>query len=129
MRKHLRLLLLPVLLLPVLAVPLVAAPASVAAQDDGGAEIVARLHRARADGLVGERWDGFAAVVPARPPADVKALVERINAWRRARYADIAAKNGTTVEAVGTITAKKLVERLPPGSYVMDQSGAWKRKP
>ena len=45
-------------------------------------------------GAVGERVDGYLGVVGSSAPADVAQLVEQINAERRAKYADIAGKQG-----------------------------------
>ncbi len=84
------------------------------------------LDQARAQGLIGEQVDGFAGVVTPSPEAN--ALVADVNARRRAAYADIAAKNATTPEAVAAVTAERLIARLPKGAFVKDASGRWVRK-
>ena len=76
---------------------------------------------------MGERPDGYVAAVPGNPPADIVALVMDINAKRLAAYTDIAAKNGTSVAAVGAVTAEKLYREAPPGTYLM-VDGSWVRK-
>jgi hypothetical protein len=86
------------------------------------------LEDAKAAGLVGERVDGYLGVVGSSAPADVVQLVEQINAERRAKYADIASKQGAPVEAVAQIAGKKLIERAGPGEYVMGANGQWQRK-
>ena len=58
---------------------------------------------------------------------DLVALVKDINAKRLAAYTDIAAKNGTSVAAVGAVTAEKLYREAPPGTYLM-VDGSWVRK-
>jgi uncharacterized protein YdbL (DUF1318 family) len=84
---------------------------------------------ARAAGLVGERADGYAAVVDPSAPANVKALVNDINAKRRAAYQKIAGEKGVPIEQIGAITAEKIIrEILQPGMYYMDASGTWKQK-
>lgn len=84
---------------------------------------------ARAAGLVGERADGYAAIVDPGAPADVKKLVDDINRQRRAAYQQIAAEKGVPVEQIGAITAEKIVrEILQPGMYYMDATGSWKQK-
>lgn len=85
------------------------------------------LEDAKAAGLVGERPDGYVAAVPANPPANVVALVSDINARRLAAYTDIAAKNGTSVAAVGAVTAEKLYREAPSGTYLM-VDGRWVQK-
>ena len=86
------------------------------------------LDQAKATGLVGERFDGYLGLVDANAPADVRALVEDINAQRRARYADIASNRGVPVDAVGKLTAEKVINGAPPGTYFMGPDGRWRRK-
>jgi uncharacterized protein len=86
------------------------------------------LEDAKAAGLVGERIDGYLGVVDSGAPANVRSLVDQINAERRARYAEIAQKQGAPVEAVAQIAGTKLIERAGPGEYVMGASGQWQRK-
>ena len=86
------------------------------------------LDGAKAAGQVGERVDGYVGLVNANAPDAVKELVERVNAGRRQKYAEIAAKRSTPVEAVAAQAGAKLAQRAQPGHYVMDASGRWKRK-
>ena len=85
------------------------------------------LEDAKAAGLVGERIDGYLGVVGSSAPAAVAQLVEQINAERRAKYADIAEKQGAPVDAVALIAGKKLIERAGAGEYVMGADGNWQR--
>lgn len=94
----------------------------------GGTAAALTLDEARAEGLVGERPDGYVAPVVPDPPPEVRELVERVNAERRRVYEELARREGVPVEAVAAITAKKIVERLPPGAYWMDEKGQWHRK-
>jgi uncharacterized protein YdbL (DUF1318 family) len=87
----------------------------------------ASLDAAKASGQVGERIDGYLSVVDANAPADVRALVDQINAERRTKYEQIAKKQGAPVAAVAQIAGKKLIERTPPGEYVLDASGQWRK--
>ncbi|WP_374383990.1 YdbL family protein [Dongia sp.] len=87
------------------------------------------LDDARAAGLVGERADGYVALVDSNAPANVKNLVKDINDKRRVAYQKIAAEKGVPVEQIGAITAEKIIrEILQPGMYYMDATGAWKTK-
>src|SRR5690606_17604251 len=52
------------------------------------------LDEAKAQGLVGEKVDGYVAAVAAAVPAEVQALIESTNAGRRQVYADLARRNG-----------------------------------
>jgi uncharacterized protein YdbL (DUF1318 family) len=87
-----------------------------------------RRARRRQVGLVGERIDGYLGVVDSGAPADVKRLVEQINAEREAKYAEIAKAQGAPVQAVAQIAGEKLVERAGSGEYVMGADGQWRRK-
>ncbi len=93
-----------------------------------GPVLAADLDGAKAAGYVGERVDGYLGLVDANAPADVKALVEQVNAGRREKYGEIASKRGVPVEAVAAQAGIKLIERAEPGHYVMDSTGSWKRK-
>jgi hypothetical protein len=86
------------------------------------------LEDAKAEGLVGERIDGYVGVVDSGAPGSVKSLVNQINAEREARYAQIAQKQGAPVAAVAQIAGRKLIERAPRGEYVMGADGRWQRK-
>lgn len=85
------------------------------------------LEDAKSAGLVGERPDGYVGLVSGNPPADVVDLVNQINAKRMAAYTDIATKNGTSVAAVGAVTAEKLYREAAPGTYLM-VDGRWVQK-
>jgi uncharacterized protein len=84
------------------------------------------LGEAKAKGLVGEQADGYLGVVEGS--GEAKALAEQVNAKRRAEYAEIAKKNGTSVDAVAQLAGKKLVERTPSGQFVRGSSGSWVKK-
>ena len=94
-----------------------------------GSVLADQLGDAKKAGSVGERPDGYLGVVAANAGAGVPALVEEINGKRRQRYREIARRNGTTAEAVAALAGAKLVEKAPPGQYVMTASGRWIRKP
>jgi uncharacterized protein YdbL (DUF1318 family) len=86
------------------------------------------LEDAKAEGLVGERIDGYVGVVDSGAPGSVKSLVDQINAEREAKYAEIAKKQGAPVAAVAQIAGTKLIERAPKGEYVMGANGRWQQK-
>jgi uncharacterized protein YdbL (DUF1318 family) len=86
------------------------------------------LDAAKTAGHVGERADGYLGVVSTSAPASAKALVDAVNAKRRAKYAEIAKQNGTAVEAVAALMGEKLIDRAPAGQYVMGADGHWTKK-
>jgi uncharacterized protein YdbL (DUF1318 family) len=87
------------------------------------------LDDARAAGQIGERPDGYVAVVDASAPASVKSLADSINRQRREAYQKIANEKGVPIEQIGALTAEKIIrEKLSPGMFYMDASGAWIQK-
>jgi len=101
------------------AAAFVAFPGLVLAQD---------LDAARAAGYLGERPDGYLGQRDPNAPSWAVDLMNSINEQRRLKYAELAMKNGTTVEAVQVVAGEKVIESLAPGSYYMDASGAWVQK-
>jgi hypothetical protein len=86
------------------------------------------LDAAKAAGQVGERPDGYLGLVDANAPPAVKQLVDSVNAQRKAKYTQIAQQNGTAVDAVAALAGAKLIERTPPGQYVMGVDVRWVKK-
>lgn len=86
------------------------------------------LERAKGQGLVGERADGYVGIVVAQTTSGIQALVNQVNAKRRAAYEEIARKNGTSVDAVALLAGAKLVERAAKGEWVTDADGVWRKK-
>ncbi len=94
----------------------------------GGAALADALDDARASGAIGERFDGFLAVRDPSAPASARQLVEEINAKRRAVYSEVSAREGATLDSVGRIYAKEIVENVPPGTWVLRENGQWVQK-
>ena len=92
-----------------------------------GAAWALDLKAAKAQGLVGERPDGFLGAVKPGDSA-VAALIKDINAQRLDHYKAIAVKRGTSVIAVEQYVGQKLISRAQPGEYVMTPGGQWVRK-
>jgi uncharacterized protein YdbL (DUF1318 family) len=93
-----------------------------------GAAFADALSDARQAGYVGERPDGYVALVDPGAPASVRALVDEINAQRRAAYQNISNQTGVPVDQVGIRAAQRLYSELPPGTPVLLQNGQWARK-
>ena len=83
------------------------------------------LDTAKNRGLVGETDTGYLAAV--RPSPEVSALIEEINAKRRAEYRRIASQNNIAVSDVEKLAAKKAIDKTPPGQFVM-VDGDWRKK-
>ena len=84
------------------------------------------LSDAKSQGLIGEMATGYVGY-PSAPSAAVKQLGDGVNLGRKSHYADIAAKEGTSLTVVEQLAGKKLIEQAPAGTYVNDGSG-WRRK-
>lgn len=89
----------------------------------------ATLEEAKAAGQIGEKQDGYIGLVQNNVPADVAALVESVNAQRRARYEQIANENGIPVGDVAKLAFTRAFENTRPGHYVESAPGQWARKP
>ena len=110
-------------LLRVLIVALLALlPLATASAQDGA------LTAAKAAGQVGERPDGLIGAVSASPSAEIRALVERINAERMRIYTQAAQRNSATLEATRRIFGERLVRETPAGQYYMDANNRWVRR-
>ncbi len=86
------------------------------------------LDNAKAKGLIGERSTGYLGIVTSAPSADVKQLVQQINAKRRALYQKKAGKAGVSLEIMELRTGERLQQMTPAGEYIQDANGRWVRK-
>jgi hypothetical protein len=84
------------------------------------------LETARSSGLIGEVDSGYIAIPPGAG-AEAQPLVGTVNQERRAAYAEIAAKNGISIDLAGQRTFEKRYPAFPVGTWVRIQ-GKWSRK-
>ena len=84
------------------------------------------LSQARAQGIVGEKPDGYVAAVT--PSAEADAVISEVNTRRRAEYEKISKDNGQPVSVVAKIAAGRIIGGLPAGSYYKAADGSWKKK-
>jgi uncharacterized protein YdbL (DUF1318 family) len=82
----------------------------------------------RANGIVGERFDGFAFLVDPAAPATIQQLVDQVNAERRNVYNQRAQAEGVTIDAVGRIYAAQIFQSAPAGTIFLQESGQSVRK-
>jgi hypothetical protein len=92
-----------------------------------GAAHALELDEAKQAGLVGETMEGYLGAVADSPGPEVVALVNEINAKRRAEYRRIAEEHGIELEQVEVLAAKKAIEKTPPGGWIRID-GSWRRK-
>jgi len=84
------------------------------------------LTDAKTKRLVGETTSGYLAAVKS-PSAEVKALINSINAKRKTEYKKIAKKNGASLQAVEALAGKTAINKTAPGQMIK-LNGAWRAK-
>lgn len=84
------------------------------------------LHEARADGILGEKKDGYVAVL--KSSAEANALAKEINDKRREEYARISKENGQPVSVVAKVAAEQIINSLDSGAQYQDAGGNWKKR-
>lgn len=84
------------------------------------------LQTAKKQGLVGETPTGYLDAVKA-PSPEIKGLIESVNAKRKQKYEEIAARNKTSLQAVEELAGKKAIEKSKAGSYIK-QGSSWQKK-
>ncbi len=83
------------------------------------------LNEAKQQGLVGEQVTGYLGAVKATNVST--ALVNDINAKRKAKYKEIAQRNGTGLASVEKLAGQKALEKTPSGQFINLGSG-WRKK-
>ncbi len=84
------------------------------------------LEEARGAGAVGEKLDGYVAVVKDSPEA--QALAGEVNAKRKQEYARISQANGQKADVVAKLAAQQIFGKLPSGALYQGSDGGWKKK-
>ncbi|MBA4209857.1 MAG: DUF1318 domain-containing protein [Parvibaculum sp.] len=88
------------------------------------------LDSAKAQGIVGERLNGYVGIVSAAPAPEVTQMVDEINRRRRGSYQEIANRTpGATLASVELLAGEKLIQRTASGHYVESAPGRWVKKP
>lgn len=83
---------------------------------------------AKRQGLIGETANGYLASPTGSASSEVRALIEQINAKRRAAYQNSAAKAGVSRSVIEQRIAERLRSRAVSGDYLQDASGRWYQK-
>jgi uncharacterized protein len=84
------------------------------------------LHAARDAGIIGEKNDGYVAVLKKSAEAD--ALAAEVNAKRKAEYARISKENKQSADVVAKLAAQQIVEGLNAGDPYQAADGSWKTR-
>ena len=85
------------------------------------------VDQARAQGTVGERYDGYMGIVGAGSPA-LRSAVGAINIKRRSLYSSLAANKGATPQEVGLTAGCQLLARVTVGQAYLLSDGVWRRR-
>ena len=86
------------------------------------------IDEAKAQGLVGETMTGYLAAVKVPASAEVQALIDDVNAKRKAAFERTAARTNTTLIQVSHRFYELAIERTAAGHYYQDANGRWVRK-
>ncbi len=98
-----------------------AAPAASAAS--------AVVENAKNNCIVGEQADGYLGVVSGESAsAEVQREIRDINQQRKTVYANLAKRNGVTIEVTAALTAEKLMNQATSGQCVRLSSGEWVKR-
>jgi len=90
--------------------------------------VASPLAQPKADGLIGEQANGYIGLVQQNVSADIKRLVNDVNAKRKSGYQRIAKKQGTSLAEVERVGGNTAIEKTLRGNYIRDGSGAWRKK-
>ncbi|MFC7537428.1 YdbL family protein [Sphingomonas sp. GCM10030256] len=83
---------------------------------------------ARAQGMVGERFDGYLGYARVPSSNHVRSQTEAINIRRRKLYTDLAASRGVSPQEVGVTAGCTLLGRVAVGEAYMLSDGLWRRR-
>lgn len=90
----------------------------------------AAIEAAKSQCVIGEQTDGYLGVIDnAKADEALKREVRSINQQRKAVYAELAAKNGVTIEQAAQVTAERLLNGAPSGHCIQTPDGGWVKKP
>ena len=85
------------------------------------------VDQARAQGLAGERYDGYMGVAGPASPA-LRSAIGAINIQRRSLYSDLAARKGASPQEVGLAAGCQLLARVAVGQAYLLSDGTWRRR-
>ena len=90
------------------------------------AERKPRIESLKKAGSIGENKAGYLEAMQDVKLEDAdKKLIEDENKDRKAVYAAVAKKEGSTVDHVGEIRAKQIRSKAAEGDYIQNEDGKW----
>ena len=85
------------------------------------------VDQARAQGLAGERYDGYMGVAGPASSA-LRSAIGAINIQRRSPYSDLAARKGASPQEVALAAGCQLLARVAVGQAYLLSDGKWRRR-
>lgn len=82
---------------------------------------------ARTAGQIGEKMDGYLAVIGTQPPA-IRQLVNDLNIKRRANYTQRALAQNAQLEEYALTQGCVLIARTQPGEKYQAPDGSWQTR-
>lgn len=86
------------------------------------------LDAPRAQGLIGERFDGYVVVHDSNAAPAIRQLIEQINIERRKVYDEKAAAQNAPTAEVGKVYATEIMNKAPAGTWFQGAEGNWQKK-
>jgi hypothetical protein len=86
------------------------------------------LYHAKQQGLVGEMPSGTVGIIETPGTPELQNLVKLVNEGRLQSYKEIADKRGIPLAEVQKLAGMNLIEKTPPGQFVMSSNGEWVKK-
>jgi len=86
------------------------------------------LQEAKAKGLVGEVANGYLASPKENPDADIRALIQDVNAKRKSKYQELAKAQGVPLSTIEKLAAEKTFEKTASGHYIKVSGVGWVKK-
>lgn len=99
-----------------------------AAGTAGTAIADAQLDAFRAQGVIAESYTGYVVLRDQNAPPAAKALVQDVNAKRRAVYQKRASEQGVSADEVGKIYAKEIFQKAPSKTFFLQANGSYVQK-
>ena len=97
-------------------------------RDVEGLAVEPAIPLAKRAGWIGERFDGYLALVRPDAPADVTGIVQKANEERLIEFTAIAERHKAPLQTVELVAGKKFIEQSAPGEFVQNDDGVWVRK-
>ena len=92
-----------------------------------GSAVAADYASAKAAGQIGEKIDGYVAVVGASS-AELNRIVDDTNIKRKAVYSSKAQEQHVTIEEYAFATGCNLIAKTAPGEKYQAPDGSWKTR-